>query len=152
MEQTLHDLGGLMLKAVPTIILLIVVYFYLKSMLFTPLEKVLRERDALTAGARKGAQESLDGAGRKEQEYERKFAEARAEVYKAQEETRRKWLEDQAAQVGEERTRMEARVRAEKERIATEAASARTSLTIPSAELASEIADTVLARKAGGAA
>jgi F-type H+-transporting ATPase subunit b len=151
MEQTIHDLGGLMLKAVPTIILLIVVYFYLKSMLFTPLDKVLRERDALTAGARKGAQESLAAAERREQEYQRKFAEARAEVYKAQEETRRKWLEQQAAQVADERSRMEGKVRAEKERIAAESVSVRENLALPSAELAAQIADTVLARKAGAA-
>lgn len=151
MEQTLHDLSGLMLKAVPTILLLIFVYFYLKSMLFTPLDNVLRERDALTAGARKGAQESLSTAERKEQEYQQKFAEARAEVYKTQEETRRKWLDDQAAQVGEERARMEAKVLAEKQRIAAEASAARENLTLPSAELAGQIADTILSRRAGAA-
>lgn len=140
-----------MLKAVPTILLLIFVYFYLKSMLFTPLEKVLKERDALTAGARKGAEESLAAVERKQREYEQKFAEARVEAYKDQEETRRKWLEEHAAQVAEERARMEARVRAEKDRIASDAQVARENLTIPSAELAAQIADTLLSRKAGAA-
>lgn len=140
-----------MLRSIPTIILLIFVYFYLKSMLFTPLEKVLKERDALTAGARKGAEESLAAVERKQREYEQKFAEARVEVYKDQEETRRKWLEAHAAQVAEERARMEARVRAEKDRIASDAQVARENLTIPSAELAAQIADTLLSRKAGAA-
>lgn len=141
-----------MLQAVPTIVLLIFVYFYLKSMLFTPLDRVLRERDSLTAGARRNAQESLAAAERKQKEYEQRFAEARAEVYKTQEETRRRWLEDQAGQLGEERSRMETKVRAEKERIAAESAAARENLTIPSAELAARIADSVLSRKAGSAA
>lgn len=140
-----------MLKAIPTIVLLIFVYFYLKSMLFTPLEKVLKQRDALTAGARKGADQSLAEAERKQQEYERKFAEARAEVYKTQEETRRKWLDDQAAQVAAERERMEARVHQEKERIGTETTAVRDQLALPSAELAGQIADSLLARKAGAA-
>jgi F-type H+-transporting ATPase subunit b len=140
-----------MLKAVPTILLLIFVYFYLKSMLFTPLEKVLKERDALTAGARKGAEESLAAVERKQREYEQKFADARVEVYKDQEETRRKWLEEHAAQMADERARMEARVRAEKDRIASDAQVARENLTIPSTELAAQIADTLLSRKAGAA-
>jgi len=140
-----------MLKAIPTILLLILVYYYLKAMLFGPLEKVLRERDELTEGARRAAGSSLEEADRKEREYEQKFATARAEVYRLQEETRRKWLEDQAAQVGAERSRIEERIRAEKERIAIEAAQARQNLTIPSAELAEQIAGTILARKAGSA-
>ena len=152
MEQTLQALGGLILQAIPTVVLLIFVYFYLKSMLFKPLDRVLRERDSLTAGARKGAQESLAAAERKQKEYEQRFAEARAEVYKAQEETRRKCLEDQSSQVGAERARMQVQVETEKQRIAAEAASAREDLTLPSAELAGQIADSILARKAGTAA
>lgn len=141
-----------MLDSIPTILLLIFVYFYLKSMLFTPLKKVLRERDALTLGARKGAQESLAAAERKQREYEQRFAQARLEIYKAQEEMRRKWLEGQAAQVGEERARLETRVHAEKDKIAQETMTAREDLTIPSAELAAQIAESLLSRRAGSAA
>jgi F-type H+-transporting ATPase subunit b len=141
-----------MLDSIPTILLLIFVYFYLKSMLFTPLKKVLKERDALTLGARKGAQESLAAAERKQREYEQRFALARLEIYKAQEETRRKWLDDQAAQVGRERTRLEGQVHAEKEKIGQESTTARENLTMPSAELASQIADSLLSRRAGSAA
>ena len=138
-----------MLKAVPTILLLIFVYFFLKATLFSPLEKVLRERDALTAGARKGAQASLAAAEAKQREYEEKFAAARAEVYKGQEETRRKWLEDQSEQVAAERTRMEAKVHAEKQQISSDAEEARRNLAEPSGELAAQIAETILSRKAG---
>src|SRR5579862_1567237 len=121
MEQTLQALGGLVLQSIPTILLLILVYFYLKAMLFGPLERVLKQRDELTAGARKAAEDGLAAADRKQQEYELKFGEARAEVYKLQEDTRRQWLEDQVGQVAAERARMEEKVRAEKERIAGEA-------------------------------
>ncbi len=140
-----------MVTAIPTILLLILLYFYLKSMLFGPLEKVLRQRDQLTAGARKAAEESLTAAERKQLEYERKFAEARAEAYKAQEETRRKWLDDQAGQVEASRTQAGEMVQAEKARIATEASAARESLAASSSGLAESIADAILARKAEGA-
>src|SRR5579885_2231182 len=148
MEQTLQALGGLMLQAVPTIVLLIVVYFFLKTMLFTPLERVLGERDSLTAGTRRGAKESLEAAERKQKEYEQRLAEARAEVYKSQEEMRRQWLDEQASRIAAE----QARVEAEKQRLAAESAAARENLTLPSAELAARIADSILNRKAGTAA
>jgi F-type H+-transporting ATPase subunit b len=139
-----------MVKAIPTILLLILLYFYLKAMLFGPLEKVLKQRDELTAGARKAADASLAAAENKQAEYERKFAAARAEVYRMQEETRRKWLEDQADQLGGSRSKADELVRAEKARIAVEAAAARENLTASSATLADHIADAILARKSEG--
>src|SRR6185437_519139 len=98
------------------------------------------------------AEASLTEADRSQRDYERQFAEARADVYRMQEDTRRKWLEEQAGQVGEERRRMEEKIRLEKEQIAADALQARENLTLPSAELAEHIADTILAKKAGSAA
>ena len=71
-----------MLKAIPTVCLLLILHFYLKAVLFKPLQKILNQRDELTEGARKAAQQSLDGAEKKQQEYEAKFRDARAEVYR----------------------------------------------------------------------
>lgn len=144
MEETLHALAGLMLKAIPTICLLLLLHWYFKAMLFGPLEKVLKQRDELTEGARKSAEASLAAAESKHQEYEKKLNEARAEVYRAQEETRRKWLEDQAAQVDEARKRSEQIVHGAKQQIEAEAASARENLAATTAALADEIATTIL--------
>ena len=105
MEQTLQALGGQFLKAIPTVCLVIFLVVYLRIMLFGPLEKILKQRDELNAGARKTAEQSLLMADRKQQEYEAKFREARAEVYRSQEETRRGWLADQATQIHEARQR-----------------------------------------------
>jgi F0F1-type ATP synthase membrane subunit b/b' len=102
----------------------------------------------LTEGARKAAAASLAEAERKTAEYEVKLAEARAEVYREQEETRRKWLDQQAAQVAEARTAAEAGVHAAREQIAAEAASAKITLEATAATLADEIATTVLGRRA----
>ena len=141
-----------MLKAIPTICLFVLLYFYLKTMLFRPLEKVLNERDVLTEGAKKAAEASFAAADAKQKEYEQKFAEARAEVYRLQEETRRQWLETQAAQLAEARKHMEESVHAAKSQIAAEAAAARDTLAGTSSQLADEIASTILTRRTGSAA
>ena len=88
MEQTLHALAGILLKSIPTVVLLLFLYFYLKVMLFGPLGRLLKQREELTAGTRHAAQKSLKDAERKVTEYEAKMREARAEVYREQEETR----------------------------------------------------------------
>ena len=141
-----------MLKAIPTVILLLLLYWYFRAMLFGPLEKVLKQRDELTEGARKSAEASLAAAEQKSREFEKKLNEARAEVYREQEETRRKWLEDQAAQVDATRKASEQAVHAAKQQIEAEAAAARDTLAATTAALADEIATTILGRKAGGRA
>src|ERR1700744_1945735 len=152
MEQTLQALLGLMVKAIPTMLFFVFLYYFFKAMLFGPLEKVLKERESLTAGARKGAQSSLDEAARKQADYETRFTAARAEVYKGQEEMRRKWLEDQATAVIAAKADAEKRVAAAKAQIVSDAAAARENLTQTAGGLADDIAQVVLARRSGGSA
>jgi len=61
----LHDLGQLLLRAVPTFLLVFALDFYLKYMFFKPLEKVLQQRYDATEGARKLAAEALELAAAK---------------------------------------------------------------------------------------
>jgi F-type H+-transporting ATPase subunit b len=149
MEQTLHALGGILLKSIPTIVLLLFLYFYLKLMLFGPLTRVLKQRDELTVGTRDAAEKSLKDAERKVREYEAKMREARAEVYREQEETRKRWLADQASQVEGARERTGHTVRQAKEEMAVEISAARQTLGDSAAALADQIATTVLSRRAG---
>jgi F-type H+-transporting ATPase subunit b len=44
MEATLHALSGILLRAVPTFLIVIFLHFYLKYMFFKPLDKVLQAR------------------------------------------------------------------------------------------------------------
>lgn len=149
MDQTLHALGGILLKSIPTVVLLLFLYVYLKAMLFGPLTRVLKQREELTAGTRHAAQKSLKDAERKVSEYEAKMREARAEVYREQEDTRKKWLSDQASQVDGARERTGQTVHQAKEQITVEITAARQSLSESSAALADQIATTVLSRRAG---
>ena len=147
MEQTLQSLGGILLKSIPTIVFLIILHFYLKAMLFGPLDRILKQRRELTEGARKVAQDSLAAATRKADEYDAKLRDARAVVYKEQEEMRKRWLEDQGNEVAQARTRMEASVKTAREALAADAAAAQASLKDASSTLADQIAETVLGRR-----
>jgi len=147
MEQTLHDLSGILLAAIPSGLLLIILHFYLRAMLFKPLQATLKRREELTAGARKAADQSLAVAERKAQDYEAKFRDARAEVYREQEEKRKVWLEDQAKQVAAGQTRSSEAMAAADKKIADEVAAAKQNLVETSAVLADSIANTVLARR-----
>jgi len=144
MDQILRQLGELLLKAIPTFLLVVFLSFYLKRMFFKPLEKVLAERYAATEGARKLAEESFQRASAKAAEYEAAMREARAEVYHQQEEIHRELQEQAAAQIAEARKRSAAAVETAKQQIAGEASAARLSLKSESDQLAAQVADTVL--------
>jgi len=145
----LHDLGGILLKAIPTAVLLLVLYFYLKAMLFGPLDRILKQRHELTEGARHAAEQSLEAAERKTQEFEAKLREARTQVYKEQEEIRRKLLEEQASQLARIRANSEAGVKDAKQSLAAQSAAARETLAASSAALADQIVAAVLTRRPG---
>lgn len=148
MEQTLQDLSAILIRAVPTIIILVILHLFLKAVLFGPIQKVLDERGKLTFGARKAAEDSLANAERKTQEYEARLRDAKAVVYKEQEETRRQWLEDQSTQVARAKSDAEGRVAIAKNEIHTEASAARATLERNSELLADEIATTLLTGRA----
>lgn len=148
MEQTLHALAGILQKSIPTIILLLVLYFYLKSMLFGPMAKMLKQREELTTGARDAAHKSLAEAQRKTQEFEAKLREARGEVFREQEETRKKWLGEQAAQLAEARERSAQAIQKAKNEIGADVQVAREGLAGQANMLADQIASAILARKA----
>jgi len=141
MEQILHDLGTLLLKSVPTIILLLVVYAYLTWMFFKPLQRVLEQRREATEGAREAAQKSLDRAAEKATMYEIALKEARAEMYREQEQTRRQWLEHQTNRIDEARKRAHGQVLEASNGIDAETAKAKAELASSSQMLALQIVE-----------
>ena len=90
MDATLHDLGGILLKAIPTLFLLLIVHLYLKWMFFGPMREVLDKRRASTEGARKSAEALLAKASEKAATLEAALRKARDEIYQEQEEARRR--------------------------------------------------------------
>ncbi|MGO9259034.1 MAG: ATP synthase F0 subunit B [Bryobacteraceae bacterium] len=148
MEATLHQLGGILLSALPTFILVIFLHYYLKFMFFKPLEKVLGERHAATEGARALAVESLQRAERKTAEYEAAMRAERAKIYREFEQHHKRLQEEENAALLAERTAAEQHVREAREELARELEAAKTSLAATSDALAGQIAESILRRRA----
>jgi F-type H+-transporting ATPase subunit b len=148
MDAMLQALGRILLGAVPTFLLVIFLHFYLKSMFFKPLEKVLHERYEATEGARKLAQQSLEQAAAKTASYENQLRIAKAEMYQAQERLHKQLQEREAAAVAEARQHAEAAIKLAKTQLAADVEAAKTSLASDSESLASQIAESILRRNA----
>jgi F-type H+-transporting ATPase subunit b len=148
MDETLRQLGGILLRAVPTFILVVLLHFYLKFIFFKPLQRVLRQRYEATEGARKLAEESLAKAAEKAAGYEAALRAARGETYKELEQLRRQLQEDRAASVREARARAEAAVAQAKAALGAEAAELRKGLEAESDALADRIANKILRGRA----
>lgn len=144
----LHALGGILLRAVPTFLLVVLLHFYLKSVFFKPLQKVLHARYESTEGARKLAEQSLEQAAAKTAKYEAALQAAKAELYRSQESLHTQLQEREAAAVAAARQSAEATVGQAREALAADVAIARQSLAADSDALANEIADTILRRSA----
>lgn len=148
MEATLNALGGILLNAIPTFLLFLFLHFYLKSVFFGPMEKVLHERNEATAGARRRAQESLAKAEEKSRQYEETLRNARNEIYKEQEEQRKQWQADQASQIADAAGKSKAALAVAREQLAAETSAARQALEIDARELATRISSQVLEGRA----
>jgi F-type H+-transporting ATPase subunit b len=148
MDAILQQLGQLLLKAVPTFLLVILLNIYLKKMFFRPLEKVLQQRYEATEGARKAADASLARASAKAAEYEAALRAARSELYKSQEQLNKQMQDREAAQVAEARQAADALVKAAKADLAADVRAAKSSLARDSEALANQIAESILRRSA----
>lgn len=144
MTQTLHDLGGIVLNALPTFFLLLILAVFVKFLYLSPLEKVLSERFRLTEGARKAAEDSLKNADTKIAEYQEALNRARTEIYQEQAVFLQSLHAEQAELARAARLESDARVAAIKLSIAQEADVARQSLDLQSEALAAGIADAIL--------
>src|SRR5262249_49662370 len=90
MDETLRQVGGLLLGSVPTIIFFLVLYGLYTLLVHRPLTRVLAERRALTQGAIEKARADVASAEARSTEYEQKLRDARLALFKAQEARRAK--------------------------------------------------------------
>jgi F-type H+-transporting ATPase subunit b len=148
MEETLRQLGGILLRAVPTFILVVLLHLYLKFIFFKPIERVLRQRYDATEGARKLAEESIARASQKAAEYEAALRAARADTYKEMEQLQRKLHDDRAASVKEARAQADAAVAHAKAALSAEVEALKKNLGSESDALADRIASKILTGRA----
>jgi F-type H+-transporting ATPase subunit b len=148
MHATLLALGGILLRAVPTFLLVIFLNFYLKIVFFKPLEKVLHLRYQATEGARKLAKESLERAAAKTAEYQAAVRAAKAEIYQSQERLHQQLQEQETAALLAARQRVEAAIQEARADLAKDVSAAQATLATGSDALADQIAESILRRSA----
>jgi F-type H+-transporting ATPase subunit b len=144
MDQTLHQLGELLLGAVPTVILLALLYILYTVIVHRPLRRVLDERRSKTEGAVEKSKADIAAADARTAEYEQRMREARATVFRAQEARRKAALEGRAAAVNEARSKAQAQVQAAKADIEKDREAAQVGLQGEAQSLAVEIMRRVL--------
>jgi len=144
MDQTLHQLGELLLGSVPTVILVTLLYALYSSIVHKPLQRILAERRSKTEGAVEKSRADIAAAEARTSEYEQRLREARALVFKAQEARRQVALQTRANAVNEARNRAQAQVQAAKKDIENDRAAAEQGLQGEAGALAQEIIRRVL--------
>jgi F-type H+-transporting ATPase subunit b len=144
MDKTLQQLGELLLGAVPTVILLALLYALYTAIVHKPLQRVLAERRSKTEGAVEKSRADIAAAEARTAEYEQKLREARAVVFRAQEARRQAALQARTNALNEARNKAQAQVQAAKKDIENDRASAELGLPAEVAALAHEIARRIL--------
>ena len=144
MDETLRQLGELLLGAVPTVIMLVLLYALYTALVHKPLGRVLEERRGKTEGAVEKSKADIAAADARTAEYEQKLRDARAAVFRAQEARLQAAAQVRANAMKEARTKAQAQVQAAKAQIESDRAVAEKNLQGDVAALAQEIVRRVL--------
>jgi F-type H+-transporting ATPase subunit b len=144
MDQTLRQLGELLLGSLPTVILLALLYALYTTIVHKPLQRVLAERRSKTEGAVEKSRADIAAAEARTAEYEQKLREARAAVFRGQEAKRQAALQVRTNALNEARSKAHAQVQAAKKDIENDRAAAEAGLPADAAALAQEIVRRVL--------
>ena len=144
MDQTLRQLGELLLGAVPTVILLALLYILYATIVHKPLGRVLAERRSKTEGAIEKSRADIAAAEARTSEYEQRLREARATLFRAQEARRKAAVDARAAAMNEARIKAQAQVQAAKADIEKDREAAQNGLQAEAQTLATEIIRRVL--------
>jgi F-type H+-transporting ATPase subunit b len=144
MDETLRQLGGLLLGSVPTIIFLVLVFGLYTSLVHRPLVRILAERHAKTEGAVERSRADIAAAEARTADYEQRIREARLAIFKAQEARRQQALQGRAAIVAAARARANERIEAARRAIEQDKVSALSRLKVDATALAAEIVRMVL--------
>lgn len=144
MDQILRQVGELLLGAVPTAVLLLLLYLVYHFLVHKPLMAILAERRSRTEGAIERARADVAAAEAKTAEYEARLREARANVFRQQEERRKRAQEARASVVAAARAKAEGEVKAAKTALEADIDVAKAGLKSESDRLANEIIRSIL--------
>src|ERR1700687_5413602 len=144
MDETLRQVGELLLGSIPTIIFMVLLYGIYTVIVHKPLQRVLAERRSKTEGAVEKSRADIAAAETRTAEYEQRLRAARAAIFQAQEARREMVLQARAKALQEARSRTQAQVQAAKRDIENDRAGAEKCLSAEVAALAQEIVRRVL--------
>jgi F-type H+-transporting ATPase subunit b len=144
MDETLRQLGELLLGAVPTVILLTLLYVLYAVILHEPLQRVLAERRSKTEVAIEKSRADIAAAEARTSEFEQRLREARAVVFRGQEARRKAALDTRTAAMNEARSKAQAQVQAAKAEIEKDREAAQSALQGNAQALATEMMRRVL--------
>ncbi len=144
MDETLRQLGQLLLESIPTIICFMVVYYGYKFIVHKPLVRVLEERHARTKGAVEKARADVAAAEAKTAAYEQQLREAKLNVFRAQEARRHKAMQARNEVLNQAREQATAKVAAARKAIEGDVEAAKAGLQADAERLANEVIATVL--------
>jgi F-type H+-transporting ATPase subunit b len=144
MEKTLHQLGELLLGAVPTVLLIAVLYALYTVLVQRPLDAVLAERRSRTQGAMEKARADIAAAEARTADYEQRLREARQKIFKLQEARRQQANQLRAQAVQQARTGAQEQVQQARAALEEDKQQAMSKLQSEAARLATEIVRTVL--------
>jgi F-type H+-transporting ATPase subunit b len=144
MEQTLRQLGELLLGSVPTVILLAVLYLLYLFLVYRPLSAVLAERRSRTEGAMEKARADIAAAEARTADYEQRLREARQKIFRSQEARRQQATQARSEAVNQARNKAQDQVKQARSAIEQDKQGAMSKLETDAGRLASEIVRTVL--------
>jgi F-type H+-transporting ATPase subunit b len=144
MDQTVRQLGELLLGAVPTVILLAALYILYTVLVHKPLMAVLAERRNRTEGAIEKARADIAAAEARTADYEQRLREARMKIFKNLEARRQQMTQARAEAVAQARTKAQEQVKHARAVIESDKKMAAAQLQSEAGRLASEIVHMVL--------
>jgi F-type H+-transporting ATPase subunit b len=142
--EILHQLGGLVLGSVPTMVFFLLLVAAYGSLVRKPLDKTLAERRARTTGAVEKARGAIAAAEAEATVYEEKLRSARSEIMAARERKLQQWQAERDQAVQSARDAAQARVNAAKQEIEGMSVSARKQIEAATAQLSEQILRAVL--------
>jgi F-type H+-transporting ATPase subunit b len=144
MDQILNELGGLVLGAVPTMVLFILLVIVYGLLVRRPLDRILAERHARTAGAMEQAKGAIAAAEAETGAYEEKLRKAKSELFEARERRMKQWAAEREASLEQVRQSAQQRVGSARQGIDQSVVEARAQIEIASSDLSARVLAAVL--------
>ena len=144
--EILRQLRDLFIQSIPTIIIVLIFYHFLRWAFFGPIQKAMAERTAKIEGARAEAAAARADAEKDLDTYNEAVRKARGEIFAQQEQARQVVLDERARLLKAMRGRVQEEVAEAKKRIAGEVAAARKDVEAQVPALAGEIVRGILER------